>query len=94
MGGDIEDAKKGWELLKKIKKAVKKAKEGKGCACLDTMTAHMCNRMNEYTLAGSPEEIAQCICAPNPDFNCERDVLKHLKPIWDAAKRANELLEK
>ena len=69
------------DMRKKIKDAYDAAKSGKGCAALDSVTAHYCNCFNKYTNGSNPEAIAQCICAGNPNPDCEQNALKNIKKV-------------
>ena len=78
----IDEIKKAIELAQRIRDAYNAAKSGKGCACLDSVTAHYCNCFSKYTNGRNAQAIAQCICAGNPNPDCERNALKTLNPIF------------
>ncbi|MCP4706780.1 MAG: hypothetical protein GY865_19455 [candidate division Zixibacteria bacterium] len=78
----VKEVKPFINLIKQVKKAAKKAKDGKSngpCFCMSTVEQHYCQCVYKNKL--NPEAMAECICiGPNPD-SCIKSILEHYPDI-------------
>jgi RHS repeat-associated protein len=95
----IEEIKKAIEKAQQIRDILAAAQSGKGCACLDTATAAMCQCALNAFIKGNAQEMALCFCLPYPDVDgdCMRRAMKTTTAIIkakEAAEKAKEAAEK
>jgi len=89
----IDEIKKAIALAQQIREILAAAQSGKGCACLDTATAAMCQCALNAFIKENAQEMAQCSCLASPDPRCFQNAINTTEAIIKAKKAAEKAKE-